>query len=119
MMGSSVGLKLVLCLAPSLPFSLCCDNVRHCLKLYPGAFFASPPRVSQALRPVLGDHADIPAPDMNTGAREMAWLFDEFSRTNGFTPGIVTGKVGWGRAGASRGERQVRQQGSTAGGGQT
>jgi hypothetical protein len=27
----------------------------------------------QALRPILGTYEDIPAPDMNTGAREMAW----------------------------------------------
>ncbi|EFN57943.1 hypothetical protein CHLNCDRAFT_34336 [Chlorella variabilis] len=52
-------------------------------------------KLTQALRPVLGDHTDIPAPDMNTGAREMAWFFDEFSKTAGFTPGIVTGKPVW------------------------
>ncbi len=28
----------------------------------------------QALRPILGTYEDIPAPDMNTGAREMAWV---------------------------------------------
>ena len=37
----------------------------------------SPPYYSlsslQALRPILGTYEDIPAPDMNTGAREMAW----------------------------------------------
>jgi glutamate dehydrogenase/leucine dehydrogenase len=31
---------------------------------------------------------------MNTGAREMAWMMDEFAKgSQGFTPGIVTGKV--------------------------
>jgi hypothetical protein len=30
---------------------------------------------------------------MNTGAREMAWFFDEYSKFSGFSPGVVTGKV--------------------------
>lgn len=30
---------------------------------------------------------------MNTGARGMAWFFDEYSKFWGFSPGIVTGKV--------------------------
>ncbi|HEX5002823.1 MAG TPA: Glu/Leu/Phe/Val dehydrogenase [Bacteroidia bacterium] len=42
---------------------------------------------------IFGVDKDIPAPDMNTGPREMAWIVDEFSKiTGGFTPGIVTGK---------------------------
>ncbi|KAL4443499.1 hypothetical protein ABPG75_011236 [Micractinium tetrahymenae] len=49
-------------------------------------------KLVQALRPVLGAHTDIPAPDMNTGAREMGWFMDEYSKAVGFTPGIVTGK---------------------------
>lgn len=52
-------------------------------------------KLVQALRPVLGTYEDIPAPDMNTGGREMAWLFDEYSKFNGFSPGIVTGKPVW------------------------
>ena len=51
-------------------------------------------KLVQALRPILGTYEDIPAPDMNTGAREMAWIFDEFSKFAGFSPGIVTGKPG-------------------------
>lgn len=49
-------------------------------------------KLAQALRPVIGPHADIPAPDMNTGGREMAWIFDEYSKAAGFAPGVVTGK---------------------------
>lgn len=30
---------------------------------------------------------------MNTGAKEMAWFFDEYSKFKGFSPGVVTGKV--------------------------
>eukprot|EP01026_Neomeris_dumetosa_P017043 TRINITY_DN16502_c0_g1_i2.p2 TRINITY_DN16502_c0_g1~~TRINITY_DN16502_c0_g1_i2.p2 ORF type:complete len:271 (-),score=41.67 TRINITY_DN16502_c0_g1_i2:381-1193(-) len=29
---------------------------------------------------------------MNTGGREMAWIFDEYSKFSGFSPGVVTGK---------------------------
>lgn len=29
---------------------------------------------------------------MNTDARVMAWIFDEYSKYSGFSPGVVTGK---------------------------
>jgi glutamate dehydrogenase/leucine dehydrogenase len=36
---------------------------------------------------------DIPAPDMNTGPREMAWIMDTWSVNVGYAaPGVVTGK---------------------------
>lgn len=36
---------------------------------------------------------DIPAPDMNTGPREMAWIMDTWSVNRGYAaPGVVTGK---------------------------
>jgi len=52
-------------------------------------------KLVQALKPVLGVYEDIPAPDMNTGGREMAWIFDEYSKYAGFSPGVVTGKPVW------------------------
>ena len=52
------------------------------------------PYAVQSIKDVIGPHEDIPAPDMNTGAREMAWFFDEYSKFAGFSPGVVTGKVG-------------------------
>lgn len=52
-------------------------------------------KLVQALKPVLGVYEDIPAPDMNTGGREMAWIFDEYSKFAGFSPGVVTGKPVW------------------------
>lgn len=44
------------------------------------------------LEKVLGPMRDIPAPDMGTGPREMAWLMDEYGRLHGHTPAVVTGK---------------------------
>lgn len=46
----------------------------------------------RAISPVIGVHTDIPAPDMNTNAQIMAWMMDEYSQNNGYSPGIVTGK---------------------------
>lgn len=42
---------------------------------------------------VFGPDKDIPAPDMGTSGREMAWLMDEYSRTKGgIINAVVTGK---------------------------
>ncbi|WP_207508092.1 Glu/Leu/Phe/Val family dehydrogenase [Telluribacter humicola] len=42
---------------------------------------------------VFGPDQDIPAPDMGTGPREMAWLMDEYSKAKGMTvQAVVTGK---------------------------
>lgn len=41
---------------------------------------------------MIGPDLDIPAPDMNTNARVMAWIFDQYARYHGFRPGVVTGK---------------------------
>ncbi len=46
-----------------------------------------------AMYDVFGPDTDIPAPDMGTGQREMAWMMDQFSRNSGMTVnGVVTGK---------------------------
>ena len=46
-----------------------------------------------AMLDVFGPDQDIPAPDMGTGPREMAWLMDEYSKSKGMTiPAVVTGK---------------------------
>lgn len=46
-----------------------------------------------AMIDIFGPDQDIPAPDMGTGPREMAWLMDEYSRTQGMTiNAVVTGK---------------------------
>ena len=49
-------------------------------------------RWTRSLVHVLGHQRDIPAPDMGTDARTMAWLMDEFHRLEGFQPACVTGK---------------------------
>lgn len=42
---------------------------------------------------VFGVEKDIPAPDMGTGKREMAWIVDTYSRIHRIdAPGVVTGK---------------------------
>jgi glutamate dehydrogenase (NAD(P)+) len=46
----------------------------------------------QKMSPVLGAHQDIPAPDVGTNPQVMAWILEEYSKTHGFTPAIVTGK---------------------------
>lgn len=40
----------------------------------------------------IGPNIDIPAPDMGTGAREMAWIFDEYRKHRDAARGVVTGK---------------------------
>jgi len=48
---------------------------------------------TQAMMGVFGPDQDIPAPDMGTGPREMAWLMDQYSRNKGMTvSAVVTGK---------------------------
>jgi len=49
-------------------------------------------RFAHRLEGFIGDHEDIPGPDMGTNARVMAWMMDEYSKFHGFTPGVVTGK---------------------------
>lgn len=46
-----------------------------------------------AMADVFGPDKDIPAPDMGTSGREMAWLVDAFNKTHrGDYPGVTTGK---------------------------
>ena len=46
------------------------------------------------LRPLIGEDRDIPAPDVNTGQREMNWIKDTYETLEHTTaPGVVTGKA--------------------------
>jgi glutamate dehydrogenase/leucine dehydrogenase len=48
---------------------------------------------AKAMKDVFGVNKDIPAPDMGTSGREMAWMLDEFNKITGEdTPGVITGK---------------------------
>ncbi len=44
------------------------------------------------IKEVIGPMQDIPAPDVNTNAKIMGWIMDEYSRHYGFSPAVVTGK---------------------------
>jgi glutamate dehydrogenase (NAD(P)+) len=49
-------------------------------------------RYMQNISHILGVSRDIPAPDMGTNARTMAWMMDAYGSANGYAPAIVTGK---------------------------
>lgn len=50
-------------------------------------------RYTAEIMPLLGPHIDIPAPDVYTTSKTMAWIMDTFSMFKGYTePSIVTGK---------------------------
>ncbi|MEE6209827.1 Glu/Leu/Phe/Val dehydrogenase [Salarchaeum sp. III] len=48
---------------------------------------------AKELRPFIGADKDIPAPDVNTGQREMNWIKDTYEKLENTTePGVITGK---------------------------
>lgn len=49
-------------------------------------------RYMQNISHILGVTRDVPAPDMGTNAKTMAWMMDAYGASHGYTPGIVTGK---------------------------
>jgi glutamate dehydrogenase (NAD(P)+) len=49
---------------------------------------------AKELRPLIGVDRDIPAPDVNTGQREMNWIKDTYETMENTTePGVITGKA--------------------------
>ena len=50
-------------------------------------------RYASEILPFIGPERDIPAPDVNTDERIMAWIMDTYSVNQGYSvPGVVTGK---------------------------
>ncbi len=50
-------------------------------------------RYTSEILPIIGPERDIPAPDVGTDERNMAWMMDTYSVNAGFAvPGVVTGK---------------------------
>jgi glutamate dehydrogenase (NAD(P)+) len=51
-------------------------------------------RYAYAISDIIGPHTDIPAPDVYTGGKEMAWIMDTYSALKGnfVQPEIITGK---------------------------
>lgn len=50
-------------------------------------------KYTEILAPAIGPDKDVPAPDVNTNAKIMAWIADEYSKIVGEeSPGVVTGK---------------------------
>lgn len=49
---------------------------------------------AKELRPLIGEDRDVPAPDVNTGQREMNWIKDTYENLENTTePGVITGKA--------------------------
>lgn len=50
-------------------------------------------RYIDSVAEVIGENRDVPAPDMNTSSRHMAWMMDEYSEdARELKPGVITGK---------------------------
>jgi glutamate dehydrogenase (NAD(P)+) len=62
------------------------------LKLSPRELERITRKFIDEIHDVIGPDTDIPAPDMGTDHRVMAWIMDQYNKYHGFNPGVVTGK---------------------------
>ena len=82
------------CAVVNLPFGgakggVCCDTKKMSLREIEGLTR----RFTTEIAFLIGPASDIPAPDMYTDARVMAWMMDTYSMHKGYSvPGVVTGK---------------------------
>jgi len=67
-------------------------------------------RYTAAILPIIGPETDIPAPDVNTDSRHMAWIVDTVTMMTGrHSPEVVTGKPV--ELGGSRGRHEATGRG--------
>lgn len=67
-------------------------------------------RYTTMIADLIGPFRDVPAPDMYTGPREMAWIMDTYSQLKGYlVPEVVTGKPL--SAGGSEGRDEATSRG--------
>ena len=83
------------CAAVNIPYG----GGKGGIRLNPADYSASElERISRSyakeLRPLIGQDRDIPAPDVNTGQREMNWIKDTYETLeHTHEPGVITGKA--------------------------
>ena len=65
-----------------------------------------------SIHDVIGPDKDIPAPDMGTSHREMAWIRNQYEKYHGFSPACVTGKPAEGYGAEGREEATGRGVGT-------
>ena len=82
------------CAVVNLPFGgakggVCCNTKEMSLREIEGLTR----RFTTEIAFLIGPASDIPAPDMYTNSRVMAWMMDTYSMHKGYSvPGVVTGK---------------------------
>jgi glutamate dehydrogenase/leucine dehydrogenase len=83
------------CAVMHVPFGGAKGGVRcHPKDMSEGELERMTRRFAAEIAPIIGPDVDIPAPDVYTGQREMAWIVDTLSMHNNaqFMPGSITGK---------------------------
>src|ERR1051326_8713141 len=82
------------CAIADIPFGGATGGVAcEPLKMSEGELERVPRRYISEIFDLIGPTVDIPAPDVGTSPRVMAWVMDTFSMKKGYVePGVVTGK---------------------------
>jgi glutamate dehydrogenase (NAD(P)+) len=101
------------CFVAELPYGgakggVCCDP----MKLSRGEIDRLTRRYTYEIMPLLGPDSDVPAPDIGTGEREMAIIYDTYTMFNPHSPyagAVVTGKPL--SIGGSKGRKEATAQG--------